>query len=264
MKAPRYGPVLVGLICLLMGLTPSPAPSAGSDEPGYQRLDAKTVINRLVQAYPNVVQASGKQAVVVNGTKIEVDQGKTPTNFEERLNQADLIDQLSIPYPKGCPVREPSLNEDPGRLRNEAFFTSMYGGSQKAVAKRLTSVNWFGQKLSVTTVNGVDQKLALVAADLANQPDLKKYLSPSAGTFNFRVIAGTKRLSVHSFGAAIDINTKYSDYWRWDGSGKAPKYRNRIPCAIAEVFERHGFIWGAKWYHYDTMHFEYRPELLNQ
>ncbi|MDP3291618.1 MAG: M15 family metallopeptidase, partial [Sulfuricurvum sp.] len=24
----------------------------------------------------------------------------------------------------------------------------------------------------------------------------------------------------------------------------------------------HGFIWGGRWYHYDTMHFEYRPELL--
>jgi hypothetical protein len=24
----------------------------------------------------------------------------------------------------------------------------------------------------------------------------------------------------------------------------------------------HGFIWGGYWYHYDTMHFEYRPELL--
>jgi hypothetical protein len=28
------------------------------------------------------------------------------------------------------------------------------------------------------------------------------------------------------------------------------------------VFERHGFIWGGRWAHYDTMHFEYRPELL--
>ena len=26
--------------------------------------------------------------------------------------------------------------------------------------------------------------------------------------------------------------------------------------------EKHGFIWGGRWYHYDTMHFEYRPELL--
>jgi peptidoglycan L-alanyl-D-glutamate endopeptidase CwlK len=28
------------------------------------------------------------------------------------------------------------------------------------------------------------------------------------------------------------------------------------------IFENHGFIWGGKWYHFDTMHFEYRPELL--
>jgi hypothetical protein len=31
---------------------------------------------------------------------------------------------------------------------------------------------------------------------------------------------------------------------------------------IVDVFERHGFIWGGKWYHFDTMHFEYRPELI--
>ena len=42
----------------------------------------------------------------------------------------------------------------------------------------------------------------------------------------------------------------------------APVWRNRVPAAIVEIFERHGFIWGGKWYHYDTMHFEYRPELI--
>jgi peptidoglycan LD-endopeptidase CwlK len=31
---------------------------------------------------------------------------------------------------------------------------------------------------------------------------------------------------------------------------------------IVAIFEKHGFIWGGKWYHYDTMHFEYRPELM--
>ena len=39
-------------------------------------------------------------------------------------------------------------------------------------------------------------------------------------------------------------------------------WKNRVPGAIGEIFERHGFIWGAKWYHFDTMHFEYRPELI--
>ena len=83
---------------------------------------------------------------------------------------------------------------------------------------------------------------------------MKKY----SGTFVWRNIAGTDRLSNHSFGTAIDINTKYSDYWKWNNN---VTYINRIPIEIAEVFEKYGFIWGGKWYHYDTMHFEFRPEL---
>jgi hypothetical protein len=31
---------------------------------------------------------------------------------------------------------------------------------------------------------------------------------------------------------------------------------------IVRIFENHGFIWGGKWYHYDAMHFEFRPELV--
>jgi peptidoglycan LD-endopeptidase CwlK len=40
------------------------------------------------------------------------------------------------------------------------------------------------------------------------------------------------------------------------------EYSNSIPRQIVLVFEKYGFIWGGKWYHYDTMHFEYRPELF--
>ncbi len=50
-----------------------------------------------------------------------------------------------------------------------------------------------------------------------------------------------------------------ADYWRWRG---VRRYRNRVPIALVRLFESHGFIWGGRWYHYDTMHFEYRPELL--
>jgi hypothetical protein len=263
-QRPQRVVLLAGLSALLVSIgMQGRSAAAGSDEPGYERLDAQTVISRLAAAYPDQITSTGTGSVVMSsGAEIDVDQKRSPKTFDERLNRADLVDQLSIPYPTGCPVTTPGLNEDPGRLRFDPFFAAMYGGSQKAVAKNLTTVNWFGQKLSVTTVNGVNERLALVRADLSKKPELKKFLAPSAGTFNYRVIAGTKRLSVHSFGAAMDINTQFSDYWRWDGAGKAPEYRNRIPCQIAEAFERHGFIWGAKWYHYDTMHFEYRPELL--
>jgi hypothetical protein len=37
----------------------------------------------------------------------------------------------------------------------------------------------------------------------------------------------------------------------------------RIPPEIVAGFERHGFIWGGRWAHFDTMHFKYRPELLS-
>ena len=46
----------------------------------------------------------------------------------------------------------------------------------------------------------------------------------------------------------------------WAGEGGA--YRNRIPLEIVAVFEKHGFIWGGRWYHFDTMHFEYIASML--
>jgi hypothetical protein len=121
-----------------------------------------------------------------------------------------------------------------------------------------------GGSVSVTTVNGVHERLTAVVKDLEALPaDMTKYLVPSAGAYNCRTIANTSRLSVHAFAAAIDINDKLADYWEWaKGKDGAIVWKNRIPVAIGEIFERHGFIWGAKWYHFDTMHFEYRPEII--
>jgi hypothetical protein len=34
------------------------------------------------------------------------------------------------------------------------------------------------------------------------------------------------------------------------------------PGVVVGIFEENGFLWGGKWPWYDTMHFEYRPEIL--
>jgi hypothetical protein len=114
----------------------------------------------------------------------------------------------------------------------------------------------------VTSVNGVAEKIAAISREIDASPDLARYAAASAGAYSCRSIAGTRRLSFHGYGAAIDLNLRFSDYWLWKANAQSPAWRNRIPAAIVEIFERHGFIWGGKWYHYDTMHFEYRPELI--
>jgi len=31
---------------------------------------------------------------------------------------------------------------------------------------------------------------------------------------------------------------------------------------VVKVFEHFGFVWGGKWFYWDLVHFEYRPDLL--
>ena len=89
--------------------------------------------------------------------------------------------------------------------------------------------------------------------------------SPASGLRGSRgCCASCSRVGKHGHGIAIDIATTHADYWYWnraDGVGRHV-HKNRIPWEIVEVFEKHGFVWGGKWYHYDTMHFEYRPEII--
>ena len=223
----------------------------------------------LAQAYPDFIERVETNSLILkNGTKLIYDDGQNKPDWETTLNRASLKDQMSQCYPRGK-AAPPVIDYDPGRARQERFFFDMYGSSAEEVRKKLVPVIWLPghlkQKILVTSVNGIDKKLQAVSDELDKLPaEFLPYLENPGGTFNWRVIAGTTRQSTHSFGATIDINVRLSDYWRNDKPTSAGvyAYKNRIPHEIVEIFERHGFIWGGNWYHYDTMHFEYRPELL--
>lgn len=232
---------------------------------------ADSGLDVLVAAYPDrLASYSDTELVWKDGTRMPLGRAQPNLPFDERLNRASIRDQLAIPYPlSGAPFQGPAPDIDPGRLRNEAFFLKMYGDCRKAeVSAKLKSVPWLpghgGGSVRVTTINGVADQLEKVSRELDRLPAaLIAYLVPTSGTYNCRPIAETNRLSVHAFGAAIDINSRFGDYWLWakrpDG---AITWRNRIPKQIVEIFERHGFIWGGRWYHFDSLHFEYRPELI--
>ncbi len=233
-------------------------------------LDERIALLRA--AYPRAIRAvtqsgdgRGSFLVMADGTLIQIDDGVRKSH-QQKLRDADIEDMLAQVYPVGRCVRgKPARNFEPGRVRNTRFFRSVYGQSRKGVAAQLVQLDWYGRTLSITRVGGVDAALRAVLADLKRLPGRDQiFVRNTAGTFNWRTIAGTRRLSVHSFGAAIDVDIKYADYWRWAGGkpGDVPNYRNRIPKSVVDVFERHGFIWGGRWYHFDTMHFEYRPALI--
>jgi len=222
-------------------------------------------IDILVKAYPDTLTGAVDGHVVFKqkAETVVIDDGKARDHFQQ-LESGDIEDSLQQLYPAGPCETKPQKNEDPGRIRSERFFRLMYGDSAKQAQSSLVGVAWFGETLRVTRVNGVNRALEKVRDELVARPDLRKYLAPSAGVFNWRKVSGQSNLSVHSFGAAIDLNTKFADYWVWSGGkpGKVPVYNNKFPMDIVDIFEKHGFIWGGRWYHYDTMHFEYRPELL--
>jgi len=232
---------------------------------------ADPALDALVAAYPDHLAGyENNQLVFKDGTRLPIDDGIRGKSFERLLDDPDIKDQFAIPYPLGtASLKPPAANEDPGRIRNQALFVKMYGDCRNGEVKaRMKAVPWMpsrgGGTVMITTVNGVADQLAKVSRDLEQLPaEMTRYLVPSSGTYNCRVIAGTKRLSVHAYAAAIDLNAKFGDYWQWAKTkGGTLVWKNRIPLEIVEVFERHGFIWGGKWYHYDSFHFEYRPELI--
>jgi hypothetical protein len=92
--------------------------------------------------------------------------------------------------------------------------------------------------------------------------DIKANIFPCSGTYNYRIVAGTNRLSPHSFGIAIDLASNRKDYWKWATLKQGEERVSSYPKQIVEVFEKNNFIWGGKWGHFDIMHFEYRPEII--
>jgi D-alanyl-D-alanine carboxypeptidase len=222
-------------------------------------------LDALVRAYPDQLASHDATNIVWrDGTRQAVSDGRLDKSFDEKLRNASILDQLSLPYPKGPLTSPPAPQDDPGRFRNSEFFDKMYGNCEKGETRQhLTHVEWLpasgGGSVEVTAVNGIAERLRAVSEEIERLPvAIKRFAYPSAGAFNCRTVKDTGKRSMHAYGAAIDLNAKFADYWLWSKAG----YRNREPYEIVAIFERHGFIWGGKWGHFDTIHFEYRPELL--
>jgi hypothetical protein len=202
---------------------------------------------------------AGWFAALPDGQQIPYEKGER--SLQEKVEAPAVKDMFAMPYRTGPWTLATDPNDDPGRIRVEPIFRATYGDSLQAVSKQTSQVDFFGQtvRMHVHAAAPLRRVVTRLKEVVAQRPALKSFLTPTGGTLVWRRIAGTKRLSAHAYGIAIDLNPGHSHYWRWS---KTPPANGDLPTEIIEAFEAEGFIWGGRWHHFDTMHFEWRPELL--
>ncbi len=178
-----------------------------------------------------------------------------------------LKDIFAVRYEKGAikPVTGDDTLEDPGRARIDPLFKATYGSSWREVMSHLGKVRFFGTRYPFheRAAEALERVTARLEAASKSDASLLPFFKGLGGTWHWRRIARSRALSTHAFGIAIDLNVERSNYWRWQRPKKPLKWVNRYPQLIVDAFEAEGFIWGGRWIHYDTMHFEYRPELID-
>ncbi|MFC1687173.1 M15 family metallopeptidase [Patescibacteria group bacterium] len=165
-------------------------------------------------------------------------------------NAADVASESSEDYGEG----------------EECLFEK-YGNSESEVASNLVGVSFAGQNVRV-------HKLAAdafrnVSRDIGNLDLDPPYLIYRAETFNWREQRGSGKMSLHSFGIAIDINPENNPFCpAWADQLKKPEdvakckavgLISDIPPAVIDIFIKYGFEWGGHWNSVkDPMHFEWR------
>jgi hypothetical protein len=247
----------------------------------------------LAAAYPDRVGPAewrnGDWAAAVRGEWFYYAQGRLlPENLRDRAEEYDP--QPFYAYPAELPPwREPD-SEDAKRLsdaaqrrrahppkRSQHFYDALWRARSAAESyERVKTIRFLGRQVLVHYA--IMEELALVEERIRKAAETSgavrnwvNNLDTPSG-WNWRSIADTQSRSFHAYGAAIDLLPKsrrgLETYWLWTAE-KTPRwwavpYEKRFhpPPEVVAAFEAYGFLWGGKWLFYDTMHFEYRPEIL--
>lgn len=115
----------------------------------------------------------------------------------------------------------------------------------------------------------------MVLPDVYNANDEEQMRDNNTSCFCYRVVAGSKNLSKHALGLAVDINPLYNPYYKVGAKGsrfiqpsnagaycdRNRDFRYKIDHndLAYQLFTQNGFRWGGDWKsRKDYQHFEYR------
>jgi hypothetical protein len=254
---------------------------------------AKLAMHAFLDAYPDKVteirQRDGDWEVLIGSEWFSWANGRLlphairedwerydPVPFYSYTRELPPIPTLSEEEKRQLLRRVEEQEKNPPR-RHPGFFNALWRVHDEASSYRMVKTTYFlGLKTEIH--RDLLEDLASIEEEVWNtmerDRELRAYVNSLVQLegYSWRPIAGTSSLSFHSYGTAIDILPKYYErkevYWRWSMEYlpewfSVPYERRYMPPeSFVRIFENHGFVWGGKWVFYDTIHFEYRPEIL--
>jgi hypothetical protein len=161
--------------------------------------------------------------------------------------------------------------------RDSSFFDTIWDAHNRKQARgNLVNIRFLKKNVSVH--KALAGRLAEVEARIAKaaktDPAVRGRINEigSVTAWNWRNIKDVKGRSFHAYAVALDIQPKdykgLHAYWQWSAAFEDEWYnipysrRWHPPDSVVKAFEACGFCWGGKWPLFDTMHFEYRPEII--
>ncbi len=191
------------------------------------------------------------------------DLPELPDDQHKIDSQCDLREALfSVPHERNCPSEILDSMRLLG-LEYYGFDHQMHRGQivmHHALEEEIQSLFEFMRSLRFP----VEKVVPVARYAWLDDPSMAD--NNSSG-FNYRTISGTDRLSVHSFGAAIDINPRLNPWMRRREQGMLidPPGATYNPEVPGTFFEQHpvvlflqarGWTWCGEWTDKDYHHFE--------
>ena len=288
MRPVRQGALLLAVLVTVTGSLAAQTVEGTSSRP----FSPDAVFHAFSRAYPDLIGLRNPlegPSVVVRGKTFSWAEGRL-LPYEQRRSWAEYAPQTFYEYPRDVPDvaswSPERLSQAERRLadrvatnlkRDSSFFDALWGIHDRRTADAAQRKTVF-LGLTVTVHQTVRDHLKKIETRLNDErktdPSLDSFLKSLKRLegYNWRDIAGTQSRSNHAYGTAIDLIPKSyggkNPYWLWapqedDGWYRGAWSRRWQPHpSLVRAFEAAGFVWGGKWLLFDTIHFEYRPEIL--
>jgi hypothetical protein len=255
----------------------SPVLPLTAQDASFQSIPEEWQIRAILHVYGNQIQRTerleGDFVFWVKTVPIYFSHGRMLSEKNHLLYTE--FDPFFYDYRTG-PLESLPLPAPFPRRRSSDFLDALVGETEEEIRASSRWVEFlshrvYAHELCIEPLGCVDAELERIAFSSGT---VRNFIQNIKIIYSMKrkTVEGTKNKSYHSYGLAIDLIPESYEYkhayWRWSSVftpdwGSIPlKERWMPPAQVVESFEKNGFVWGGKWYYFDTVHFEYRPEII--